>query len=77
MDLHGSMVKLVKTVLSQYVPVGLIRAHGGDLREIAPVHDLRADQLSDGELFVGTEARVLLTALEEDTAPAQISKFLR
>lgn len=76
-DLYGSMIKLVKTVLANYLPTTLIKNHTGDLREITPVHDLRESQLSDADLFIGVEARVLLTALEDDTSQAEISKFLR
>lgn len=56
----------------------IIRRHGGDLREIGPVHELREGQLSDMDLFIGVEARVLLTALEEeDIAQTEIIRSLR
>lgn len=76
MDLYSSMTKLIKSVLTRYVPVETVKAYGD--REIVQIpHTERTEQLSDLDLFVGTEARVLLTAIEEDLSQEKIHLFYR
>lgn len=69
------MVKLVKSILLRYLPVATVKSYSGtDLTEIP--HREREQQVNDLELFVGTEARLLLTSLEEDMAQDKIQLFL-
>lgn len=69
------MVKLIQAVLTNYVPVPLIRDHRDTLTLIP--HTDRHKQLNDIELFISTDARVILTSLEDDTAQERIREFLR
>lgn len=64
--LSSSMVSLVKRVLTNYMPVTVVKDYAdADLINIR--HMERSVQLIDTDLFIGTDARVLLTTLEEDT----------
>lgn len=67
-DLHSSMDRLIRHVMAMYLPTqSVIR---GDITIV----DLD-NQLSDVALNLGTEARTVLTSIEEDVAPENIAQF--
>ena len=73
-DLNKCMNTLVQDVLTRYLPVSFIKSHMTDIEAIP--HLDRSHQLSDLDLFIGTQARVLLTSVEEDIPKEKVELFL-
>lgn len=75
-DLHESMLDIIKVVAANYLPINLIKKHSLTNLTRLP-HTDRTNQVSDLDLCFGTDDRSQLTAIEEDVDPAKISEFLR
>lgn len=76
MDLHTSMVKLIQSVLGKYLPVPLIKDYDGEKLVNVP-HTDRTKQLTDLDMFIGTQARVMITSCEEDVSQEKMKLFFR
>lgn len=73
-NLHDSMCRLIATVLGRYIPISMVKDFKDKLPEIP--HTDCSNQLNDLELFIGNEARLTLTSLEEVLPQKQIQEFL-
>ena len=73
-DLYTSMERLIKTILSHFVKVAVVKEAGNDLA--AAQYSLEV-QLSDLDLFIGTEARTALVTIEEDIHCGKIALFYK
>ncbi|XP_067951926.1 zinc finger protein 862-like [Watersipora subatra] len=71
-DLYSSMERLIKQCMSCLISVPEIKKHAA-VTEV-PYTDPQK-QLSDLELFVGTECRTQLVALEDEASQVQIQQF--
>ncbi|XP_067935430.1 zinc finger protein 862-like [Watersipora subatra] len=71
-DLYSSMERLIKQCMSCLICVPEIKKHAA-VTEV-PYTDPQK-QLSDLELFVGTECRTQLVALEDEASQVQIQQF--
>ena len=75
-NLHSAMVKLIKGIMVQYMPTATVKDCSEDeLHKIK--HTDRSLQLNDLDLFIGNEARLLLTTSEEEELPADIASFYK
>lgn len=72
-DLHSSMIRLIKKMMSFFIPMA-------DIKE-TPLPDIpfmdRDHQCDDLQLNCGTLARTMLVELEETVPSAQIQTFLQ
>lgn len=70
-DLYGSMITLIQDVMGNYLPVQAIKKSG-----IQPIQHMdRSIQLSDTDIFITNDARVLLTAMEDDELQGKLDQF--
>lgn len=75
-DLYAAMVHLIKVIMGSYLPIRMIKDHLGSELPSIP-HDNRALQLSDADLFICTEARTILTSLEDTGHQKEVKLFYR
>lgn len=72
-DLHESMERLIKKLMAFILPITCIKE-----KELVTVDFTnRSQQFSDIELNCSSEARVLITEMEEDVAGSKIAEFYR
>lgn len=69
------MKRLIQRVLGFYIPIQLVKSSLDDLASIP--HTDRAQHLSDKDIFIGNEARVLVSVLADESTPEQLSVFFR
>lgn len=72
-DLYSSMERVIKTVMSRFLCVEAVKS--SPLAEVDVTNE--ETQLSDLELFLGTEIRMELTSVEEHCPMRDIQEFYR